>query len=242
MRLRFAAIRGPVDVRIGQTDPYIATLFQLVQDEKNLNDLRARSSKTFSDLKSMLPGLKGAQELHESYKKKMTTVVGDSLIDAFTATAVKAAKALGNLPELTPVDTSSVRDSISKIQTLVDFAGDQAKEFTEEAGEDDSGDEAADEGQAEKEVTVQDMSSNWTDIDDLPEERLVAQEVEHYYNAHERKPIFYPGWAPPARAIYFESTNAASSIEASQPSQELGIPSEELPTASVTGGPSSTSK
>ncbi|GAB7331338.1 hypothetical protein MBLNU13_g02775t1 [Cladosporium sp. NU13] len=233
-------IRGPVDTKIGQTDPYIATLFQLVQDEKNLNDLRARSVKTLSDLKDMLPGLNGAQELQRSYREKMTTVVGESLIDKFTATALKAAKALGNPPKLAPVDTPSVRESISKIQSLVDFAGDEAKEFTKEAGEDDSGDEAGDEDQTEEGVTARDMSSDWTEIDELPEEAFVAQEVDSYYNAHGRKPIFYPGWARPAKEIRFESTKAASSIEASQPSQESNIQSEELTTTSITGGSSVT--
>ena len=207
-----------------------------------MNDLRARSAQTLSDLKNMLPGLDGAQELQKSYREKMNNVVGESLIDKFTFAAIKAAKDLGDLPELAPVDSAAVREATGKISALVDFAGDQAKEFAEEVGEDDSGDEAAGEDQGENEDAIQDLSSDWTDIDELPEEALVAEEVDSHYAAHDRTPIFYPGWAPPTRAIYFKSTKAASSIEASQPSQESNVHSEGPSTASTTGGPSATSK
>ena len=230
-----------MDSTISQTNPYIATLFQLIQEEKKLNDLRARSSQTLSDLNNILPDLEGAQDLQALYKKKLTTTVGDSLIDRFTGVALGAAKGLEGIPELVSGDTASVREAVGKIRNLVDFAGDQAKEFTEEMDQEEDEEEVADDDQVDTEVPTEHVPDDRSDTDELPEEALVAEEVRSHYAAHGRTPIFYPGWASPTKTIYWESSKAASSIEASQLSQGSNLQSQEHSTASVSG-PSATRK
>ena len=50
-----------------QTNPYVATLFQLIQEEKKQNELRAHTYENLNELENMLPGLSGAEALRTFY-------------------------------------------------------------------------------------------------------------------------------------------------------------------------------
>jgi hypothetical protein len=217
---------------MAQTNPYVATLFQLVQEEKKQNELRAHTYENLSELENMLPGLSGAEALRTFYKEKLTTTANDSLIDRFTVAAITAAKALDVPFELTRVDSEPVHSAIDSLKSLVGFAGDPAKEFVEE---DDAKqgreDDEPEEGESLDEVTVPGLSTDWEDVDGLPEEALVREEVENHYTERGLRAFFYPGWCPPTDgSISFKPISAASLLEASQTSsQESNIRERDQP-------------
>ena len=117
---------------MAQTNPYVATLFQLIQEEKKQNELRAHTYENLNELENMLPGLSGAEALRTFYKEKLTMTANDSLIDRFTLAAITAAKTLDVSFELTRIDSETVHSAVDSLKSLVNFAGDQAKELVEE--------------------------------------------------------------------------------------------------------------
>jgi hypothetical protein len=208
-------------LRIAQTDPYVATLFQLVQEEKKQNDLRAQTYQNLNELEDMLPGLKGAEALQKFYKKKLTMTANESLIDRFTMSAIRAAKALQVPIELTRIDSKTVSSAMDSLRSLVDFAGEQVKELVkgddEKQGREDDEPEEDEAHDDDGEVTVPGLSTEWEDVDGLPEEALVKLEVENHYSERGLSSCFYPGWCPPtAGSVFFKPISAASLIEASQ--------------------------
>lgn len=207
---------------MAQTNPYVATLFQLIQEEKKQNELRAHTYENLNELENMLPGLSGAEALRTFYKEKLTMTANDSLIDRFTVAAITAAKALDVSFELTRIDSETVHSAVDSLKSLVDFAGDQAKELVEEDDvKQGREDDEPEEGESLDEVTVPGLSTDWEDIDGLPEEALVRQEVENHYSERGLCAFFYPGWCPPTNgSIFFKPVSAASLLEASQTSQE----------------------
>ena len=238
---------GRSALRMAQTDPYVATLFQLIQDEKKQNDLRAHSFQTLNELENMLPDLNGAEDLRAFYQEKMTSTTGDSLVDRFTAAAMTAAKGLGVTFKLSPIDSEVVRSAMDAFKPLVDIAGDQVKEFVEE--DDVKQGRETDEPEDDElldEITVPGLSTEWEEVDGLPEQELVKEEVANHYNERNSGPIFYPGWcAPSTGSISFMPLSAASLIEPSQTSQESNAKERDPPagmrSASTTSKSSCTS-
>lgn len=212
---------------MAQTDPYVATLFQLIQEEKKQNDFRAHTYQNLNELEDMLPGLNGAEALRTFYKEKLTMTANESLIDRFTAAAIKAAKALEVPFELTPIDSKTVSSALDSLKSLVDFGGEQVKEFVEggdakqDREDDEPGEDDDPEDDNDGEVTVPGLATEWEDVDGLPEEELVKQEVENHYGERGLSSCFYPGWClPTAGSVFFKPISAASLIEASQPTSQ----------------------
>jgi len=213
-----------------QTNPHVATLFQLIQEEKKQNELRAHTYKNLNELDNMLPELNGAEALHTLYKEKLTTTANDSLIDRFTVAAITAAKALGVRFDLSQIDSKSVHSAVDNFKSLADSAGDQAKELVEDDVKQGREDDEPEEDENLDEVTVPGLSTDWEDVDGLPEEALVRQEVENYYGERGICPVFYPGWCPPTTgSVFFKPASAASLLEASQTSQESNTREQDPP-------------
>jgi hypothetical protein len=216
---------------MAQTNPYVATLFQLVQEEKKQNELRAHTYENLNELENMLPGLSGAEALRTFYKEKLTTTANDSLIDRFTVAAITAAKALDVSFELTRIDSETVHSAVDSLKSLVEFAGDQAKELVEDDDvKQGREDDEPEEGESLDEVTVPGLSTDWEDVDGLPEEALVRQEVQNHYSERGFCALFYPGWCPPTDgSIFFKPVSAASLLEASQTSEESNTKERDQP-------------
>jgi hypothetical protein len=135
--------------------------------------------------------------------------------------AIRAAKALQVPIELTRIDSKTVSSAIDSLRSLVDFAGEQVKELVkgddEKQGREDDEPEEDEAHDDDGEVTVPGLSTEWEDVDGLPEEALVKQEVENHYSERGLSSCFYPGWCPPtAGSVFFKPISAASLIEASQ--------------------------
>jgi len=213
-----------------QTNPHVATLFQLIQEEKKQNKLRAHTYENLNELENMLPGLNGAEALRTLYKEKLTTTANDSLIDRFTVAAITAAKALCIPFELSQFDSETIHSAVDNFKSLVDFAGDQAKELVDDGVKQGREDDEPEEDESLDEVTVPGLSTDWEDVDGLPEEALVKQEVENYYSERCIFPVFYPGWCPPTTgSVFFKPASAASLLEASQTSQESNTREQDPP-------------
>lgn len=246
---RFDSLDGRSALRIAQTDPFVAVLFQLIQEERKQNELRAHTYRGLQELEVMLSQIQGAEELRASYREKMTTTAANNLIDKFTVSVMDSVKALCGVPDLVPVDSECVRAFVEKAVPAAGTLRRQDHELTMIDGEDNSGDDmvtddemGSSDAHDSADIAIPGISRDWNDVDGLPEEVLLQDEVEAYYRSRRREPIYYPGWKCPQKGpVSINLTSAAADLDASQ-SQEADIPlhSHAIPACGTTTNGTST--
>lgn len=202
-----------------------ALVLTITQQEKSINELRARTYQDLQGLGSLLPSLSKGKELidrYEGYASKSKT-----LVDRFFVTAIEGVRkhmnsAGGPKAYRNPVDQKVVDEGLKTVRTQVDVVEGGVTEYGK--SEDTLTD--AVEGAAEG----GEYALFGGDKCELPEEAIVRNEIVP--DLYEGNPVwFYPGWRSGKHgpgeiraASEGESLSASQDTTVSQEDEAYAIP------------------